>query len=312
MALEGMDAFREFIVFSRHLNVTKAAEELHVCPSTLSRHLSALEREIGLPLIRHEGSSLALTPVGSLVLKKASTLVGEYDSLLEQVARYKADARFSVRVSYALDDRTMIDAVSLAKLRLRQTYGGFNVQSVRQRGKSSREALLDGDVDVFVDYNLEAELLSDKRLVVVPLVDDDIVIALPRGAFPAGEPVSARQLCHRYIPWPSASVDNYFERVARIFDGCEARPSPRFIDAAGMDEFFMHALDSDEMWPFSRRQYFNYTSSIPASYRASCEIHELTGCDTSYRRYAVYLADNPNRLVPVFVDELARTDPARA
>lgn len=312
MALEGMDAFREFIVFSRHLNVTKAADELHVCPSTLSRHLAALEREIGMPLIRHEGAVLSLTPVGSLVLKKASTLVGEYDSLLKQVARYKEEARFSLRVSYALDDRTMIDAISLAKLRMRQTYGGFNIQPFRSRGKSSREALLAGEVDIVVDYNLVPERAEDARLAFVPLVADDVVLALPKGAFPPGEPVSAQQVCRRYIPWPSAAVDNYIDLVARLFDGCEQRPPVRFIDASSMDEFFMHALDADEMWPFSRRQFFNYTSGIPASYRESCEIHELTGCDTSYRRHAVYLADNPNRLVPLFVEELARTDPAKA
>lgn len=310
MALEGMDAFREFIVFAKYLNVTKAADELHVSPSTLSRHLAALEREIGMPLVAHTGSVSALTPVGSLVLKRASTLVGEYDSLLEQVARYKEEARYSVRVSYALDDRTVIDAMSLAKMRLRQTYGGFNVRPFRTRGQSSREALLSGEVDVFIDYNLDAAEPLDERLVAVPLMDDDIVLALPKGAFPGQQGVTAEQVCHRYIPWPSASVDNYFDQAVHVFAHCEQRPSARFIDAATMDEFFMHTLDVDEMWPFSRRQFYNYASSIPVSYRESCEIHELLDCDTSYKRYAVYLAENPNPLVPVFVRALAEVDPA--
>ena len=137
MGIEGLAEFREFIVFAKHLNVTRAAEELHVSTSTLSRHLAALEREIGMPLIRREGASAALTPVGSLVLKKASTLVGEYDSLLEQVEHYRADASYVLRVAYALDDRTIIDALSLAKLRLKQTYGGFNVQPFHGRGQSA-------------------------------------------------------------------------------------------------------------------------------------------------------------------------------
>lgn len=77
-----------------------------------------------------------------------------------------------------------------------------------------------------------------------------------------------------------------------------------------MDEFFMHALDADEMWLFSRRQFYNYASNIPRSYRETCEIHELEGCNTSYWRYALFLSDNPSRLVPLFVRELAKTDPA--
>lgn len=310
MALDGMSEFREFIVFARHLNVTKAAAELHVSPSTLSRHLQALERQIGMPLFRRSGASLALTPVGSLVLKTASTLVSEYDLLIKHVEHYKRDASYVVRVSYALDDRTMIDAVSLAKLQLRQTYGGFNVQPVWFRDRSARDALLNGEVDVFVDYNLNAgDAAGDGRLVFVPLMEDSMVLALPRGAMPEG-PVHVNQVCRRYIPRPSASTDNFFDRVASLFEGCDQIPAVRFIDAATMDEFFMHTLAEDEMWLFSRRHFFNYSSIIPLSYRASCEIHELTGCDTSYRRCAVYLEDNPNRLVPLFVEQLSKSDPA--
>lgn len=310
MGLEGMEVFREFIVFARHLNVTKAADELHISPSTLSRHIGALERDIGMPVIEHNGSVLSLTPVGKLVLKTASTLVGEYTSLLEQVARYKRDASYVVRMSYALDDRTIIDAVSLVKMRLKKTYGGFNIQPVRMRGRGAYQALLNGDVDVVVAYNLDPEKIDDPRVVAVPLMEDDIVLALPRGAFPDQREVSLEQVCRRYIPRPSASVDDYFDRVLGLFDGCSQLPSVRIIDASTMDEFFMHALDADEMWLFSRRQFYNYASNIPRSYRETCEIHELEGCNTSYWRYALFLSDNPNRLVPLFVRELAKTDPA--
>ncbi len=310
MALDGMAEFREFIVFAKHLNVTRAAEELHVSTSTLSRHIAALEHQIGMPLVRREGATASLTPVGSLVLKKASTLVGEYDSLLEQVEHYRADASYSLRVAYALDDRTIIDAISLAKLRLKQTYGGFNVQPFHGRGQSGWDALLAGEADVCIDYNLD-EAPAVRDVEVVPLMEDSIVLALPKGTFPDQGPVHVSQVCRRYIPRPSASFDNYFDRVLGLFAECDQKPPTRFIDAATMDEFFMHTLDADEMWLFSRRQFFNYASSIPASYRASCEIHELAGCDTRYRRCAMYLADNPNRLVAQFVETLAEVDPAR-
>ncbi len=310
MALDGMAEFREFIVFAKHLNVTRAAEELHVSTSTLSRHIAALEHQIGMPLVRREGTAMSLTPVGSLVLKKASTLVGEYDSLLEQVEHYRADASYSLRVAYALDDRTIIDAISLAKLRLKQTYGGFNVQPFHGRGQSGWDALLAGEADVCIDYNLD-EAPAVQGVEVVPLMEDSIVLALPKGTFPGQGPVHVSQVCRRYIPRPSASFDNYFDRVLGLFAECDQKPPTRFIDAATMDEFFMHTLDADEMWLFSRRQFLNYASSIPASYRASCEIHELAGCDTRYRRCAMYLADNPNRLVAQFVETLAEVDPAR-
>lgn len=310
MGLEGMDVFKEFIAFSRHLNITKAADELHISPSTLSRHISALERDVGMPVIEHNGSALTLTPVGKLVLKTASTLVGEYTSLIEQVERYKRDASYVVRVSYALDDRTIIDALSLVKMKLKKTYGGFNIQPVRERGKGAYQSLLNGDVDVAIVYSLDADGIDDSRVVVTPLMEDEIVLALPRGTFPNQREVPLEQVCRRYIPRPSASVDDYFDRVFSLFEGCSQLPSARIIDASTMDEFFMHVLDADEMWLFSRRQFYNYAGNIPRSYRETCEIHELEDCDTSYRRCALFLSDNANRLVPLFVQELSRTDPA--
>ena len=319
----GIELYREFIVFSRFLNVTRAAEELHLSPSTLSRHLSALEAEVGGELFSHEGSGLALTPVGSVVLRGSSTIVADYQAMTEHVAHLKAEQANVVRVAFALDDRTMIDGVSLAKARLKQTCGNLGVQVKRTRGKSSLEALADGDVDVVVDYHFDASrgqgvgvgleparalAGSDTDLVVVPLMEDSIVFALPRGAVEPGLPVRADEICTRFIPWPSAAVDNYLDQVLSFFEGCRHVPSVRFIDAATMDEFFLHTLDEDEMWPFSRRQHENYPGSIPRSYQQSCTIHELADRDTTFRRCAVYRRDTPNRLVERFVAELAAVE----
>lgn len=305
----GVELYREFIVFSRFLNVTRAAEELHLSPSTLSRHFSALEAEVGGALFRHEGGGLALTPIGSVVLRGSSTLVADHQAMLDHIARLRAEQANVVRVAYALDDRTMIDGISLAKARLKQTQGSFGVQVRRARGKSSLEALADGEVDVVVDYHFEgerAELAEEYEA--VPLMEDSIVFALPRGTYEQGRGVSADEICSRFIPWPSASVDNYLDQVLAFFRGCRHVPSVRFIDAATMDEFFMHTLDADEMWPFSWLQYANYTASVPRSYLESCTIHELTDRDTTFRRCAVFRRDNPNHLVPLFVQELASAE----
>lgn len=305
----GIELYREFIVFSRFLNVTRAAEELHLSPSTLSRHLSALESEVGGELFRHEGAGLALTPIGSVVLRGSSTIVADYQAMVDHIARLRSEQANVVRVAYALDDRTMIDGISLAKARLKQACGNLNVQVKRARGKSSLEALADGEVDVVVDYHFEGERAElGEEYEVVPLMEDSIVFALPRGTYEEGRPVAADEICGRFIPWPSAAVDNYLDQVLAFFRGCRHVPSVRFIDAATMDEFFMHTLDADEMWSFSRRQYANYTASIPRSYLESCTIHELADRDTTFRRCAVFRRDNPNRLVPRFVEELARAE----
>lgn len=300
----GLDVYREFMVFAQHLNITRAAEKLHVSPSTLSRHISALEAEMGTPLFTHTTLGCQLTRAGDIVLRGASTLVADYRAMRERVDSLVREAEQTVSIAYALDDRTMIDCISLAKANFVASNGKLNVRASHTRGQDNWELLISGDADVIVDYNLD-EGAVDERFGITALMEDSIVLALPRGTYDDARPVDVREVCGRFVPRPTASADNYFERALRLFDGCGRIPNMRLIDASTMDEFFMHRLEADEMWLFSRRQLENYAGNIPRSYRESCEFHNLTGCDTSFRRWAVWRRDNPRPRVETFVRCLA-------
>ncbi|GAA4340272.1 transcriptional regulator GcvA [Pigmentiphaga soli] len=59
-----MNAVRVFEVAARHVNFTKAAEELHVTHGAVSRQVAQLEAWLGTPLFRRSASQLALTEAG--------------------------------------------------------------------------------------------------------------------------------------------------------------------------------------------------------------------------------------------------------
>jgi DNA-binding transcriptional LysR family regulator len=61
------DDFRYFLAAARLGSMSRAARELQVDPSTVSRRLSALEEELGAPLIRRSAGGLTLTQEGELV-----------------------------------------------------------------------------------------------------------------------------------------------------------------------------------------------------------------------------------------------------
>lgn len=300
------ELLNEYIVFSKYLSVTRAARELNLSASTLSRHLSALSKEVGMPLFTHGDGLLTLTQAGSVVLQGACTIVADYQSMMRRVAELESRQNQTIRIAYAIDDRTVIDCISMAKTALAKSEeGSITIAWVKPQGSDYRQELLDGHADIIVDYDLESTK-PDPALEFVPLIEDSIVLALPKGTYGNRKTVDRDEVCDRFIPHPSASVDNYIEKVIGLFDGCRHIPSPRFINASTMDDFYMHTLAKDEMWLFSRRQLFDYTSTIPLSYRKSCEIHELAGCDTTLRRFAVYKRDNPNPLIARFVDEMAQ------
>ncbi len=80
--------FEEFIVFGKHLNFSRAADELFISQPSLSNHISAMERELGFELVRR-GRPLEFTPAGKQFYMEVTQLLGTYH---ESVQRCKTIA----------------------------------------------------------------------------------------------------------------------------------------------------------------------------------------------------------------------------
>jgi len=63
-----LNALRAFEASARHLNLTRAAEELHVTQTAVSQHIRKLEDRLGKPLFRRLPRGLALTDEGQALL----------------------------------------------------------------------------------------------------------------------------------------------------------------------------------------------------------------------------------------------------
>lgn len=63
-----LNALRAFETAARHLNFTRAAEELHLTPTAVSQHVRKLEQRYGVQLFRRLPRGLALTDEGQALL----------------------------------------------------------------------------------------------------------------------------------------------------------------------------------------------------------------------------------------------------
>lgn len=70
--LPALDPLKGFEAAARHLSFTKAAAELFLTQSAISRQIQTLEEQLGVKLFRREVRRLALTPEGE-VLQRATT-----------------------------------------------------------------------------------------------------------------------------------------------------------------------------------------------------------------------------------------------
>jgi LysR family glycine cleavage system transcriptional activator len=94
--LPPLSALRVFEAAARHRNFSDAAAELHVTPGAVSRQMTTLERQLGLPLFVREARRNHLTPAGVHLAERVREAFGV---LRDAVRTLGADATRRVVVT---------------------------------------------------------------------------------------------------------------------------------------------------------------------------------------------------------------------
>jgi len=103
--VELLSYMRLFVEVARTKSFRGAAEALDMPNSTLSRHISALEKTIGLQLLHRSTRKVELTAAGEVYFKRCQSIVEEariaHESLLDVVERPSGTLRVSMPVDLA-------------------------------------------------------------------------------------------------------------------------------------------------------------------------------------------------------------------
>ncbi|HTK02020.1 MAG TPA: LysR family transcriptional regulator [Bordetella sp.] len=94
-----MTSLRIFLAAARHLNFSRAAEQLHLTQSAVSKHIQALETRLGASLFKRTATGLRLTHAGALYLERVSAAVRLLDEADAVVARPDARVALNIAVS---------------------------------------------------------------------------------------------------------------------------------------------------------------------------------------------------------------------
>jgi LysR family glycine cleavage system transcriptional activator len=77
--------FRFFEAAARHLNFTRAAEEMHVTHGAVSQRIKRLEEHLGTRLFRRTGRGMLLTDEGRRLLERVGAAISEIAEAVEAV-----------------------------------------------------------------------------------------------------------------------------------------------------------------------------------------------------------------------------------
>ena len=94
-----LNPLRLFHEVARTGSIRKASEVLKLAPSSVSRQVLILERQIGTTLLDRSAAGVALTPAGQLVANYARTVILDYDTLRAELDDLKGAGRAVIRMA---------------------------------------------------------------------------------------------------------------------------------------------------------------------------------------------------------------------
>ena len=87
-----------FLSVSRHLNFTRAGEELHLSQPSVSVRIAALQRELGSKLFEQIGKRVVLTEAGQVLIHYATKVIADLDDAHDAIAELQGLQRGSLSI----------------------------------------------------------------------------------------------------------------------------------------------------------------------------------------------------------------------
>jgi DNA-binding transcriptional LysR family regulator len=163
---------RVFATAARHMNFSRAAEELHLSQPAVSTQIKELAADVGLPLFERIGRRTYLTPAGSEMLSCANAIterLREAESALAQLKGVKG-GRLNVAV---------ISAGDYFFPRVLAAFGASHPGVIFNLTVHNREGLLRHLADNLTDLAVMVRPPRDMDIVAVPFAPHPYVIVAP-------------------------------------------------------------------------------------------------------------------------------------
>lgn len=93
------NSLRSFHEVARTGSIRKASEALNLAPSSVSRQILILERQIGAALLDRSTTGATLTAAGKLVAHYARTVILDYDTLRTDIEELKGTGRAIIHIA---------------------------------------------------------------------------------------------------------------------------------------------------------------------------------------------------------------------
>lgn len=293
---------QEFVEFSKSSNFTAAAKALYISQPTLSNHISALEKEVGVPLVAH-GGRVMLTAAGRELLKCAPELMTHYDRIIDRCRNAsEADCYLSVacaRTGSSCDDN--LDTLITSFI-----YENRNVYvdsvPIRKTSKTAYDTLKDGETDmVLIQYQpLKEDIERDVRFVQVPNYRNGRLCLFvdKRNPLAQLDPLGWDNIKFLSHPINTELSTLWSNAIMALLEAKGVEVRSRFITNRGWNS--LTSLERDEVYLLDD----GYADSAKHIIELSTdrELRPLVGKDSTAECYLAYLPENESTALAALVE----------
>jgi DNA-binding transcriptional LysR family regulator len=172
------DYLVEFVTVARTGSLTKAAAELSLSQSTLSRHMRALERDLDVQLMERHGSGVDITEVGRYVSNRAGDIIDAAEDIRFYAQQHRTANRvvFGGMTIYPTATQKVIDACAALPepTRVKVLHAG----SFEDGGITDLLGTKKADVYLTLDSDVRLDFLDQDIYQVVPFFTTPIVVIM--------------------------------------------------------------------------------------------------------------------------------------
>jgi DNA-binding transcriptional LysR family regulator len=166
---------RAFVAVVEEGSLSAAARKLHVSQPALSQTMTALERQVGVPLLTRRSTGVQATEAGMTLLSEARAVLARHDQALAALARHAKAGGSAVRLGIPLELPT--DLLSRPIAELAAAYPDTRVQARHMSTAAQFEALRAGELDLAlvrehpIGADFDATLVVEEQLGVLLAAD---------------------------------------------------------------------------------------------------------------------------------------------
>lgn len=164
------------VTIARAGSFTKAAQELDVTQSALSRHIMTLQRQLGVKLFERVGRHARLTQAGAELCARALPILDELARATGSITA--ACGAVGGRVRLGASESVAVNSLPAILRSFLNTHGRVQVRLTCRTSEQLPDLVREGAIDIAV-CPLDAPPAPDEGLAALRLWEEEIVLVLP-------------------------------------------------------------------------------------------------------------------------------------